>query len=49
MLTRGDIRKRMKAEGDTELRRCLGELVRMDAVKAYPDEPWRVVVYRMSE
>ena len=49
VLTRGDIRERMKAEGDAELRRCLGELVRMDAVKAYPDEPLRVVVYRMAE
>lgn len=49
VLTRGDIRERMKAEGDAELRRCLGELVRVDTVKAYPDESLRVVVYRMAE
>jgi chloride channel protein, CIC family len=49
VLTRGDIRERMKAEGDPVLRRCLGELVRIDAVKAYPDESLRVVVYRMAE
>ena len=49
VLTRGDIRERMKAEGETALGRCLGELVRPDAVEAYPDEPLRVVVYRMAE
>src|SRR5206468_3246104 len=49
VLTRGDIRECMKAEDDAVLRRCLGELVRIDAVKAYPDESLRVVVYRMAE
>ncbi|MGC1904374.1 MAG: chloride channel protein [Candidatus Acidiferrum sp.] len=49
VLTRGDIRERMKAEGETALRRRLGEVVRPDAVEAYPDESLRVVVYRMAE
>ena len=49
VLTRGDIRERIKAEGDAALRRCLGELVRLDAVEAYPEESLRVVVYRMAE
>jgi CBS domain-containing protein len=39
----------MKAEGETALRRRLGEVVRPDAVEAYPDESLRVVVYRMAE
>jgi CIC family chloride channel protein len=49
VLTRGDIRERMKAEGDAALQRRLGELVRLDAVEAYPEESLRVVVYRMAE
>jgi chloride channel protein, CIC family len=49
VLTRRDIRERMKAEGDAVLRRPLGELVRLDAVEAYPDESLRIVVYRMAE
>jgi chloride channel protein, CIC family len=49
VLTRGDIRERMEAEGDAVLRRSLGDLVRLDAVEAYPDESLRVVVYRMAE
>lgn len=49
VLTRGDIRERMKAEGNAALQRCLGELVRLDAVEAYPEESLRVVVYRMAE
>jgi chloride channel protein, CIC family len=28
---------------------ALGDLVRTSAVEAYPDEPLRVVVYRMAE
>lgn len=49
VLTRGDIRERMKVEGDAALRRSLGELARLDAVEAYPEESLRVVVYRMAE
>jgi len=49
VLTRGDLRKRMEVEGDAVLRRNLGDLVRLDAVEAYPDESLRVVVYRMAE
>jgi H+/Cl- antiporter ClcA/CBS domain-containing protein len=49
VLTRGDIRERMKAEGETALGRRLGEVVRLDAVEAYPDESLRAVVYRMAE
>jgi chloride channel protein, CIC family len=49
VLTRGDLRERMEVEGDAVLRRNLGDLVRLDAVEAYPDESLRVVVYRMAE
>jgi H+/Cl- antiporter ClcA/CBS domain-containing protein len=49
VLTRGDIRERMEAEGEAALRRRLGELVRLDAVETYPDESLRVVVYKMAE
>jgi chloride channel protein, CIC family len=49
VLTRGDIRERLQQEGDTVLKRTLGELVRKDTVTTYPDEPLRVVVYRMAE
>jgi CBS domain-containing protein len=43
------IRERMDAEGESVLDRGLSELVRLDAVPAFPDEPLRVVVYRMAE
>jgi H+/Cl- antiporter ClcA/CBS domain-containing protein len=49
VLTRGDIRERMEQGGDAELRRPLGEMVRAETVEAFPDEPLRVVVYRMAE
>ena len=49
VLTRGDILKRIEHEGETALRRTLGELVRHETVEASPDEPLRVVVYRMAE
>ena len=48
VLTRADIRQRVEEEGDAVLKRPLGELVRPDVVEAYPDEPLRVVVYRMA-
>jgi CBS domain-containing protein len=49
VLTRGDLQKFLQehpAEGDG---RPLVELVRTNPAKAYPDEPLRVVVYRMAE
>src|ERR1700731_728263 len=49
VLTRGDIRKHIAQHGEAALRQTLGELVRTDVVSAHPDEPLRVVVYRMAE
>jgi CIC family chloride channel protein len=49
VLTRGDIRERFEREGDIALQRRLGDAVRGETVEAYPDEPLRVVVYRMAE
>jgi CIC family chloride channel protein len=49
VLTRRDIRERLEREGDAVLRKSLGELVRMETSETYPDEPLRVVVYRMAE
>jgi len=49
VLTRGDLQTFLQehpAEGDG---RPLSELVRANPAKAYPDEPLRVVVYRMAE
>ena len=48
VLTRGDLRERIEQEDSAQ--RCqLGDLVRAETVEAYPDEPLRVVVYRMAE
>jgi CIC family chloride channel protein len=49
VVTRGDIDERMEQNGDAALRWPIGDLVRTSAVEAYPDEPLRVVVYRMVE
>jgi len=49
VLTRADIRERVETEGDAILLRPVSELVRKQTVEAYPDEPLRVVVYRMAE
>jgi CIC family chloride channel protein len=49
VLTRADIRERVEIEGDAVLQRPISELVRKQTVEAYPDEPLRVVVYRMAE
>ena len=46
VLTRGDIRKQA-SNGDPA--RAIQEVVRNDMVLAYPDEPLRLVVYRMAE
>jgi CBS domain-containing protein len=49
VLTRADIRERLEMEGDAVLQRPVGNMVRRATVEAYPDEPLRVVVYRMAE
>jgi len=49
VLTRGDISQQMEQNGDEALGCPLGGLARANAVEAYPDEPLRVVVYRMAE
>jgi CBS domain-containing protein len=49
VLTRDDVRKRVADEGQAALQRPLIEIVRRETVAAYPDEPLRVVVYRMAE
>jgi chloride channel protein, CIC family len=49
VVTRGDISQRIEQNGDAALGWPIGDLVRTSAVEAYPDEPLRVVVYRMVE
>ncbi len=49
VLTRADIRERLNLEGDVALQRPVGEMVRSVTVVAHPDEPLRIVVYRMAE
>jgi chloride channel protein, CIC family len=49
VLTRLDISARIEGDREAALRCLLGEMARTDAVEAYPDEPLRVVVYRMAE
>jgi CIC family chloride channel protein len=49
VVTRGDISQHMEQHGDAALALPIGDLVRPNAVEAYPDEPLRVVVYRMAE
>jgi chloride channel protein, CIC family len=49
VLTRGDIFHHAEHGGDAAMRRPLGELARPEPVEAFPDEPLRVVVYRMAE
>jgi H+/Cl- antiporter ClcA/CBS domain-containing protein len=49
VLTRGDIRERLERDGNMALQHRLGDVVRDETVEAYPDEPLRVVVYRMAE
>jgi H+/Cl- antiporter ClcA/CBS domain-containing protein len=49
VLTRGEIGRWMEEDRDAALTRSLGSLVRPDTVEAYPDEPLRVVVYRMAD
>jgi H+/Cl- antiporter ClcA len=49
VLTRGDVQNSLRAPaGESDV--CpIGQLARANAVEAYPDEPLRVVVYRMAE
>jgi CIC family chloride channel protein len=49
VVTRGDLSERMAQNEDAAFGWPLGDLVRTSAVEAYPDEPLRVVVYRMAE
>lgn len=49
VVTRADISRRMEQNGDAAAASPMGDLVRTDTVEAYPDEPLRVVVYRMVE
>jgi CIC family chloride channel protein len=49
VLTRGDIYKRVKQQGETVLQRPLAELVRKEFIETFPDEPLRAVVYVMAE
>jgi H+/Cl- antiporter ClcA/predicted transcriptional regulator len=49
VVTRRDISERMEQNGDAALKCPIRDLVRTGAVEAYPDEPLRVVVYRMVE
>jgi len=49
VLTRSDILQRIDQEGEAALHRTLDELVRHETVEASPNEPLRMVVYRMAE
>ena len=49
VLTRRDIRERIERDGDSALQRPLRDSVRGETVEAHPDEPLRLVVYRMAE
>jgi chloride channel protein, CIC family len=49
VVTRGDIFRRIAEEGEAALQHTLGELARRETVEVSPDEPLRVVVYRMAE
>src|SRR6266705_2960905 len=49
VVTRGDMSQRMERNGGTAMARPISDLIRTSAVEAYPDEPLRVVVYRMAE
>jgi chloride channel protein, CIC family len=49
VLTRADIREHLERQGNVALQSRLENLVREDTVLAHPDEPLRMVVYRMAE
>jgi CIC family chloride channel protein len=49
VVTRGDITQHMENSRSAALGQPIGDLARTSAAEAYPDEPLRVVVYRMVE
>jgi len=49
VLTRTDVRKLLEETAGKNDVRPIGQLARANPVEAYPDEPLRVVVYRMVE
>ena len=49
VLTRSDVRKLLEETAGKNDVRPIGQLARANPVEAYPDEPLRVVVYRMVE
>ena len=49
VLTHQDIGRLVEQHGDVALGSVLEDLARTSPVEAYPDEPLRVVVYRMAE
>jgi len=49
VVTRLDISERIEQEGDAILSSSLIDLARKATIETYPDEPLRVVVYRMAE
>jgi chloride channel protein, CIC family len=49
VLTRGEIRERLESEGPAVLALELRDVARAEVVVAHPDEPLRIIVYRMAE
>jgi CIC family chloride channel protein len=49
VITREDMRNAIKNGPESGAAKTLGDLARTDTIAAYPDEPLRVVVYRMAE
>jgi CBS domain-containing protein len=49
VLTRNDIRLRIEEVGEAAMKTPVGELVRAETAKVYPDESLRQVVYQMAE
>ena len=49
VLTRADVQKALEESASTNGARPVAEIARANPVEAYPNEPLRVVVYRMAE
>ena len=49
VITREDMRNAIKNGAESGAAKTLGDLARTGTIAAYPDEPLRVVVYRMAE
>ncbi len=49
VITRGELRERLEAEGDALLTKRLEQIVKPQAVEAHPNETLRIAVYRMAE